>query len=169
MLTIRLGRFELRAKLLVLTLSATLGSNLAFAEIGGNPEHIPGWVFACETDSAGNVIAGNCNRLDKAVSSGGDLKVRIGGTSSSDYFYCENVHAYLDGSSVLQHGCTYTQLNLFGTRGALPLAINGPPRINYTYVDTEGRFAVVRTSANGGASQGNTITAVGARWYAKVR
>ena len=74
-------------------------------------------------------------------------------------------------SGIQQFGCTYTRPELFAVSGALPLQLGNPPRLIFGYVDTEGREAIVRTSVNGGASQGDTITpsGSGARWYVKVR
>ncbi len=140
--------------------------NIASAEIEGNPEKIPGWVFVYEHDSDGVATDGNISRLIKAIESGADIKIGRGDANYYETIDCDTAATVnISGTEYVQ--CRLMRFSLFSD--SINMTFRNPPYTVYEFQDTRGVQGVARASIYGGASLGQTVASIGARWYARVR
>ena len=142
-------------KLLTILLATSAFATTTFAQVSGDPEKIAGWVFAYQHDANGGDVAGNKNRLEKALAAGADFRIDVDGEV---LFNCTRVTR--SSSTPTQFGCAYETLNILGQT---------TPLLSYGDLRTDGTAQLNRTNLYTGANEGETTTMAGARWYVRVR
>ena len=150
-----------------LALSLLLPTSTTFADVSGDPEKLPGWIVAYETDASGATTRGSLAKLIRAVESGADIKIAT--DNGTIYRTCDSVSIVPIAGA--QHiGCAINnQISLLSSVD--PTTIRPAPYRTFYWWDTAGNTALARASIYGGANLGQSSNTgiFGVTWFARVR
>jgi len=137
------------------------------ADVSGDPEKLPGWIVAYETDAAGAVTRGSLAKLVRVVESGADLK--IGTDNLTQFRTCDSTTVF-DVAGTDHVGCAINnQVALILSTN--PIAARPTPYRSFWWWDTNGGRVLARASIYGGANLGQDVAtnSFGITWFARVR
>ena len=140
---------------------------VAIADVAGDPEKLPGWIVAYETDITGAVERGSLARLVRAVEAGADIK--MGTDSLTQFRTCDSVSLF-DVAGTTHVGCSINNQVALAL-GTNPITARPVPYRTFWWWDTNGGRILARASIYGGADLGQDVAtgSYGITWFARVR
>lgn len=144
-------------------------STVATADVSGDPEKLPGYVLALESDASGATVRGSLSRLVRSVRAGADIKLVLNDTTLDQSFACDSLVVFSSGAD--EHlACTVLTHATLYDASALPNVVpRATPYFTRFLFTTTGPFILVRTTFSGADAGTTTGTQYNLSWYAKVR